>query len=679
MNIEEGIAQGIVRHGTPLHDVIVGDEAHPPTKEMMDNAADEVRGLNYMTEYVHPPWYRVQLIEAFSLGKASKYVDPFVDNIVAATGIPKFMILGKGEECYSEDTLTLTEDGWKPYWEIDKSKDKIATYNPKTGFLEYHKPTYFKLYHYNGQMYHFKNSVTDILVTPKHKMFISPLEDKRHKAPKTWKLCEAKDISLSRFRMKNWVDWNTDNIGEVAIPEVPYEPQARRENEGSKRIPIDLFLEFLGYYISEGSHSGKNHNQYCIEISQNPGKKFDKMKDCLEKLPYTIRIDNKVKDGKKGFRFNSKSLYHFLDQFGTCCYDKKIPKKFKDLGAEKLIILLNALILGDGTRFSLFNKKSTVISYYTSSKQLADDASEIMLKCGYVVNTSLQKSGKTNEFSVYRINGNLSWKDSKFLKKDIKLEDYEGMVYCFEVPNHLYITKRKGKIAIQGNTNKAVAQQILRGLNMTIEPLQQSLKLMFEKEVLYPLMKFNNIKGCPYIQWNEILPEESTDPVKKLELLSKIAINNRPLITWGEAREIAKLPSLKPGEIEELSMSSKPGLYLTSPHARLLQEGEKRSIVTKKKYPHVAGKHFILISDAKAEKGNAYGIIKLLDPKSISLEEFTAARMRHRITDEEREKWWPGAKVLYIYDVIPVTFYRELKKVHVPRGIQKFVKDVQFI
>ncbi len=326
MNIEEGIAQGIVRHGTPLHDIIVGDEAHPPTKEMMDNAADEVRGLNYMTEYVHPPWYRVQLIEAFSLGKASKYVDPFIDNIVAATGIPNFMVLGKGME-----------------------------------------------------------------------------------------------------------------------------------------------------------------------------------------------------------------------------------------------------------------------------------------------------------------------------------------------------------------TNKAVAQQILRGLNMTIEPLQQSLKLMFEKEILYPLMQKQNIEGCPYIQWNEILPEEQTDPVKKLELLSKIAINNRPLITWEEAREISKLPSLKPGEIEELSMGNKPGLYLTSPHARLIQEGEKRSIVTKKKYPHVANKHFILISDAEEEKGNAYGIIKLLAPKSLSLEEFTAARMRHRVSEAEREKWWPSAEILYIYDIIPVTFYRELKKVHVEKGIQKFIKNVQFI
>jgi len=327
MNIEEGIAQGIVRHGTPLHDIIVGDEAHPPTKEMLDNAADEVKGLNYMTEYVHPPWYRVQLIESFSLGKASKYVDPFVDNIVSATGIPKFMLLGKGEE-----------------------------------------------------------------------------------------------------------------------------------------------------------------------------------------------------------------------------------------------------------------------------------------------------------------------------------------------------------------TNKAVAQQILRGLNMTIEPLQQSLKLMFEKEVLFPLMKYHNVDGCPYIQWNEILPEESTDPVKKLELLSKIAINNKPLLTWEEAREIAKLPSLKPGEIEELeSMRNRPGIYLTSPHARLIQEGEKRSIVTARKYQNVAGRHFILISDAKAGTGNAYGVIKLLQPRPLSWDEFRAERMRHLISDKEAKAWWPQAKLLYIYDVVPVTFYRKLKKVKVPKGVQKFIKHVEFV
>ncbi len=95
--IEEGITQGILTHGNPLHDVIVGDESHPPTKSMIDNVASEVAGLNSKSEYVHPPWIRVGQIESFSLGKSPNYMQPFITAIAAGTGVPEFILTGRGE------------------------------------------------------------------------------------------------------------------------------------------------------------------------------------------------------------------------------------------------------------------------------------------------------------------------------------------------------------------------------------------------------------------------------------------------------------------------------------------------------------------------------------------------------------------------------------------------------
>lgn len=97
LKVEEGITQGILTHGNPLHDVIVGDESHPPTKKMIDAVATEVEGLNMKSEYVHPPWIRVGQIESFSLGKSPNYVQPFVTAIAAATSVPEFVLLGRGE------------------------------------------------------------------------------------------------------------------------------------------------------------------------------------------------------------------------------------------------------------------------------------------------------------------------------------------------------------------------------------------------------------------------------------------------------------------------------------------------------------------------------------------------------------------------------------------------------
>ncbi len=97
LKIEEGVTQGILTHGNPLHDVIVGDESHPPTKKMIDTTAKEVAGLNMKSEYVHPPWIRVGQIESFSLGKSPNYMQPFITAIAAATGVPEFILLGRGE------------------------------------------------------------------------------------------------------------------------------------------------------------------------------------------------------------------------------------------------------------------------------------------------------------------------------------------------------------------------------------------------------------------------------------------------------------------------------------------------------------------------------------------------------------------------------------------------------
>ena len=97
MKIEEGVTQGILTHGNPLHDVIVGDEAHPPTKPMIDDTAKAVQGLNTKSEYVHPPWIRVGQIESFSLGKSPNYMQPFITAIAACTSVPEFILLGRGE------------------------------------------------------------------------------------------------------------------------------------------------------------------------------------------------------------------------------------------------------------------------------------------------------------------------------------------------------------------------------------------------------------------------------------------------------------------------------------------------------------------------------------------------------------------------------------------------------
>ncbi len=127
MNIEEGIATAIFRHGFPLYDIQVagGIEGKPPTKEQLDDAAKQVRGLNYKSEFIHPPNYKVKLLEAFSIGKGEDYTGNFIDSISSCLGIPKFMLLGTSKEvsrAVSESLLKVIKPSLKP------SQDKLKLF-----------------------------------------------------------------------------------------------------------------------------------------------------------------------------------------------------------------------------------------------------------------------------------------------------------------------------------------------------------------------------------------------------------------------------------------------------------------------------------------------------------------------------------------------------------------------
>ena len=125
MNIEEGLATAIFRHGFPLYDITIsgGIDGRPPTKEQLDDAAKQVGGLNYKSEFIHPPNYKVKLLEAFSLGKGEDYTDNFTNLICSATGLPRWFLLGTGKDISkaAPDMLKVI----KPSLEENQTKLKL--------------------------------------------------------------------------------------------------------------------------------------------------------------------------------------------------------------------------------------------------------------------------------------------------------------------------------------------------------------------------------------------------------------------------------------------------------------------------------------------------------------------------------------------------------------------------
>lgn len=227
-------------------------------------------------------------------------------------------------------------------------------------------------------------------------------------------------------------------------------------------------------------------------------------------------------------------------------------------------------------------------------------------------------------------------------------------------------------------TNKATLKELIALLpDIVIAPRQRVLKLFLEDQLFAPLMEMNKIYDYPYVQWNEIFPPDAATATK-MQILSKVIFGTKPLISWEEAREMMKMPSQEEKTIyalsrQELSANTR-GIYLTEPHGKLIYEGLKKSIVTKKNYPEMAGIPLVLVSGKEA-----FGKIKLEEPEKIDLADFKKTRSSHRISDEEREKWWPEAEELYLWPFKIIEMFKETKKVSVPQGIQKFISNVNFI
>ncbi|MFH1359400.1 MAG: ATP-binding protein [archaeon] len=371
------------------------------------------------------------------------------------------------QACYSEDTEVLTEKGWKKY--IDVKKLKIAQFDPKTKTIQFlpHKGLF--IYDYNRKMFNFKNKRNDILVTPNHKMLV---REERHK---NYQEINAEDIPYKRVKVLNSGDYiNKNPIKHFILPPIKHKqnrihPKYTNQHK-PKKIPINLWLEFLGYYLTEGGTETKP----TIGITQKDKKNINKIKNCLLKLSEHVRFkltEIKKQDYTK-LKITNTQLFEYLKKLGKKSYIKKFPLEdipLSDLSKEQINILYKSMMLGDGSKYEK--------SYGSTSKELIDTFQAIACLNKKSANNQLHYKGKSrgNRKDMYRVS--LSDKIELCLRKDcnnIKKVNYKGKVFCFSTKTGFFITRRNGKIAIQGNTLSAQTSVLAAGNPKygRFEPLQ---------------------------------------------------------------------------------------------------------------------------------------------------------------------------------------------------------------
>jgi len=355
------------------------------------------------------------------------------------------------QACYSEDTEVLTENGWRKYSEVDNLK--IAQFNIKNKTINFlpHKGLY--VYDYNKEMYHFKDKRNDILVTPNHKMLF---KEPRHKE---FQALEAEKIEYNRIEFTNSGVYDNKEIQNFILPPIKHKQNRTHEKythqHKEKIIPMNLWLEFIGYYVTEG---GKE-TAPTLGITQKHGENSEKIEKCLRKLSEYIGFTlTKIKSGPYNkFKITNTQLYEFLTKnCGELAHQKKLPLNPAETSKAQLNILFNAMMLGDGTKDGK--------AFGSTSERLADEFQMVAMLLGKSASKHLAYKEKTrgNRMNFYRIV--LSDQTTPQIKRQsIKKSQYNGKVWCFSTQTGFFVTRRNGKIAIQGNTLQAQTSVLAAG------------------------------------------------------------------------------------------------------------------------------------------------------------------------------------------------------------------------
>lgn len=360
--------------------------------------------------------------------------------------------------CYDGETELFTKNGWKSVKDITK-EDILATLNIDTNLLEYHKPLEVIQKKYKGNMVSIESQSISLLVTPNHRCYV------KNSFYGDYHWVFAKDLfnSTNKHWFKKSCDWVGEEVEYFKLPRVELERPNRygEKVKEEKLIPMDLWLKFLGIYLSEGSidHEGRmNTNyRYRIRIAQKKEDGREKIKEVLDELGYNYNIS------ATDFSIQDKQLYMYLKEFGKAL-DKYIPEEIKKLSSRQLKILIEYLMIGDGTNITYpkLNKSVnkmyhyTTNSYSTSSVKLMNDFCEIAIKSGYGVTIrSRRKNAGNLNYEIHMLGA----KDFSVNKKDCNKEiPFDDFVYCVTVPNSTLLVKRKGRVFWCGNSPRQVSE-----------------------------------------------------------------------------------------------------------------------------------------------------------------------------------------------------------------------------
>lgn len=375
--------------------------------------------------------------------------------------------------CHDSHTEVLTSGGWKLFSDCN-DEDLLASVDQMTKKIIFEKPKKLIKFKYTGEMFYNKNKSLDFLLTPDHEMVVRKWDNKSRTLKKESEKIKIKDIGWysGLINSVNYSGNLSDNENIINIDGKFFYSVKGIENHKYKKYRTDLkirledWMQFIGIYLAEGTmltySKRRNYNKIQLAASKERERAF--ISNLLK------RMEIKSPNIKDRFTFQNSRIYKELEKLGLNRIKapfKFIPKFIFLLPPEQIDNFLLGYFMGDGSKC-----KDNGNCYHTSSEKMADELQLLIFLSGRWATihkqnsrTSKLKDGRfiKSKHDIFTV---LEWKGKSLAinrKKHITKVNYDGFVYCAEMPTyHTLVTRRNKKILISGNCTANAAASLVR-------------------------------------------------------------------------------------------------------------------------------------------------------------------------------------------------------------------------
>lgn len=377
--------------------------------------------------------------------------------------LPQIYSSDRGEEAYalrlalnfpcllpSSQALSKTK-GWVNYEDL-KVGDEILAFNRDIGESEWQKVERVNVFDYDGDMIRLKTKHLDVLSTPDHRWVVT-------KPNKISKLDNTKVLTSDEL-------YNSDKPYAIPI-------RAPHNNQVKARYS-DVYVAFLGWYLTDGYLKNGNIVRICQSNTANPHK-VDIIDSIMEELgvEFSRREKNQV-------------IWEIRDPEFVYKLNRLVPERklnmklLTRLTNPQLSILLENMRLGDGwsiwatgdkTQGELLQALVVLCNNTSSMYELSHegDLSYFKDKKPSKYGQEFVRATKTSygvKFSNFRKSVNT--KNTYNSENNLTKEKYVGKVWCPTVKSGAFFTRvigedKRYRTLITGNCQSAASDMCLFG------------------------------------------------------------------------------------------------------------------------------------------------------------------------------------------------------------------------